>query len=122
MHPAHRLPPEAAIAGEDEAFRLNVFQCLANEIGYFVRPLHLQRTMADDTQRDLFVLRNHFADMLEVHAAVEGTLYREYVDVQLIQVRQGSLVRLISARNSLCRRTPPACVAPHFALVAQPFD
>src|SRR5262249_9108721 len=109
---------EAAVAGEDEPFRLDMLQRFSDEIGHFLRALNLKRTMADDPERDLLVFRNHLADMFKIHPSIKGALDREDVDVGLIEAWQRRFVGLILARDSLCGRTAPACVAPHFTFVA----
>ena len=57
--------------------------------------------------------------MLEVHAAVERSLDRDHVDIELVEIGQRRLVRLIAARDPLRGRAAPAGVAPHFAFFTQ---
>ena len=119
MHPAHRLPAEAAIAGQDQPLRLDVLERAADQVGDLLGPLDLQGAVADDAERDLLVLRDHRAEMLEVHAVVERAFDRDDVDVELIEIGQRRLVGLVPAGHALRRRAAPAGVAPHLAFAAQ---
>ena len=92
---------------------------LADQFGDLLRPLHLQRAVADDAERDLLVLGDHGAEVLEIHAAVERAFDREHVAVELIEIGQRRLVGLIFAGDALRCRRAPAGVAPDLAFAAQ---
>ena len=108
VHAAHRLAAEAAVARQDQPLRLDVFERAADEVGDFLWPLDLQRAMADDAERDLLVLGDHRAEVLEVHATVERAFDREHVAVELVEIGQSRLVGLILAGDALRRRTRPS--------------
>ena len=92
MHPARRLPAEAAVARQDQPLRLDVLERATNEVGDLLGTLDLQGAVADDAERDLLVLRDHRAEMLEVHAVVERAFDGNDVDVELIEIGQRCLV------------------------------
>ena len=55
MHSTHRLTAKAAVAGQDQPFRFNMFQRFADKLSDFLGALDLESTMADDAERNLLV-------------------------------------------------------------------
>src|SRR4029450_3258912 len=107
VHAAHRLPAETAIARQDQPLRLDTPERESDQLGDLLRALDLQRAVADDSKRDLLVLGDHPADVLEIEAAVECALEGDDVHVELIEVWQRVLAGLAAARLEARRRGGP---------------
>src|SRR5436309_7156641 len=88
------LPAGAAIRTQYQSLRRNVFQRLSNQPGNLLRHLHLQRSMADDTDTDLLVLAQRGSDFRNLCAVVVRRLEGNDVNVEAIEIRQCRFVRV----------------------------
>src|SRR4029450_3179104 len=102
------LPAEAAVARQDQPLRLDIPERESDQLGDLLRALDLQRAVADNAERDLLVLGDPPADVLEIETAVERALEGDDVHVELIEVWQRVLVGLVAARHALRGGAAPA--------------
>jgi hypothetical protein len=120
MAAAHAFASHPAIGGNHDPLGRGVLQRLANDVGYLVRPLDLQRVVVDDADHNLLVSHDP-ADRFEIAGARGADFEGQRVGIDLVQRLQSRLVALHVAEDALLRRVAPAGVAPHLGLAAQPF-
>ena len=70
VQPAHALAAEAAIGRDDQTTGIHHLERAPDQRRDFLRPLHLQRTMAHDADGDFLVRRNPGRETLDLVAAV----------------------------------------------------
>ncbi len=100
MAPTHALAAHAAIGRDHQPLGSNIFQRLADQGRNLIRPLDLKRVMIDHADDNLLV-RDHFADCLEITGAGRARLERQRIGVDLVERLKGRLVALDVLEHAL---------------------